>query len=216
MSLEYIFICSILLCGCATVNPITTSAPQFTGMPGIYHCVEKGQTLWAISKMYGVDLEELAKVNRISDAAQVEINQLVFIPSRNKPQGNADNYSKEDFAWPIKGRVIATFGQVHNNMLNKGINILAKNPDVFASRSGKVVFYAPAFKGYGKTIIIDHGDGFSSVYARNSEVFIKIGDSVEKGALIAKVGLTAKDKNKYLHFEIRRWHIPQNPYYYLP
>ena len=45
---------------------------------------------------------------------------------------------------------------------------------------------------------------------------IKAGDNVQKGAVIAKAGSAVRDKNIYLHFEIRKGHMPQNPYYYLP
>ncbi|MBM3252459.1 MAG: M23 family metallopeptidase [Candidatus Omnitrophica bacterium] len=102
-------------------------------------------------------------------------------------------------------------------MINKGLNIQSYgNADIIASRSGKVVFYDNNFNDFGKTIIIEHSDGFSTVYARNSRVFIKVGDYVRKGTLIAKAGSTARDKNVYLHFEIRKGHLPQNPYFYLP
>ena len=102
-------------------------------------------------------------------------------------------------------------------MLNKGINIQPySGSDVVAARSGRVVFYADNFGGYGKTIIIEHEDGLSTVYARNQSVFTKAGESVQKGAVIAKAGSAGRDKNTYLHFEIRKGHIAQNPYYYLP
>jgi len=202
--------------GCATAPLVYPPRPE--GIPGIYHCVEKGETLWMISKIYTVDLDELVRINRISDAASIEVGQLIFIPYRQKPRYLSNKPSAEDFIWPLKGRVIASFGQTFNNMINKGINIqVYKDSNVVAARSGKVVFYNPNFKGFGKTIIIDHGDGFSTIYAKNSEVFIKIGQGIEQGAIIAKVGPSLDtDKNTYLHFEIRKGHIPQNPYFYLP
>jgi murein DD-endopeptidase MepM/ murein hydrolase activator NlpD len=203
--------------GCATVPNIELpSQPQ--GLPGIYHRVETGQTLWRISEMYRIDLAELIKINRIPDASQIEIGQLIYIPSSEKSQTlSVRNNQIEDFIWPAKGKVISTFGQTTGNMINKGINIEAyKDAQVVAARTGRIVFYSPSFNNYGKTIIIDHGDGLSTVYARNSEVFVKIGDEIQKGARIAKVGQSGRDKNAYLHFEIRKKHIPQNPYFYLP
>ena len=117
----------------------------------------------------------------------------------------------------MRGRVITSFGQNSSNTINKGINIKPySNQDVVAARGGKVVFYSEDFDGFGKTIIIDHGDGLLTVYSRNAQVFIKAGDVVQKGALIAKAGSAGRDKNTYLHFEIRKGHIPQNPYFYLP
>jgi len=154
-------------------------------------------------------LEEIVSINHISDATNIEVGQLIFIPGRQKPQAQPVKFSlSEDFIWPLKGKVIATFGQIFNNMINKGINIESYAGDVVAARSGKVVFFDDHFSGFGKTIIIDHGDGFSTVYAMNSQVFIKAGDYIEKRALIAKAST--------LHFEIRKGHIPQNPLFYLP
>jgi murein DD-endopeptidase MepM/ murein hydrolase activator NlpD len=201
--------------GCATLPSVLP--PRREGIPGIYHQVEKGQTLWRLSKIYNLDLDELVSINHISDATNIEVGQLIFIPQRQKPQLPLIQSRLEDFIWPIKGRVITTFGQVFNDMINKGINIQTyADTDVVASRSGKVVFYSPNFKGFGKTIIVDHGDGFLTVYARNSEALVKIGDQVQKGTLIAKVGSRGRDKSTYLHFEIRKSYIPQNPYFYLP
>lgn len=186
-------------------------------MPGIYHRVEKGQTLWRISKIYNVDLDEIARTNRIPDATSIEPGQLIFIPSAQKKQYLSKQTFAEGFSWPLKGRVITSFGQTFNDMINKGINMQrVRSEEVIASRSGKVTFYDSNFENFGKTIIIDHGDGFSTVYAKNSEVFVKIGDYVQRGTVIAKVGSSDRDKNTYLHFEIRKGHIPQNPYFYLP
>jgi len=187
-------------------------------MPGIYHRVERGQTLWRISKTYGIDLDEIVRINRIPDATSIEPGQLIFIPSvTQKKQYLAPFASGEDFNWPLKGRIISSFGQVFNDMINKGINIQkARGQDVLASRSGKVIFFDNNFENFGKTLIIDHGDGFSTVYARNSTVFVKTGDYVKRGMLIAKVGSSSGDDNSYLHFEIRKGYVPQNPYFYLP
>ncbi len=194
--------------GCATVphvGPVVTAQ-----IPGIYHRVERGQTLWRISKTYNVDLDEIVKINRISDVTNIEVGQLIFIPHQNKPQYSTyKSSSQDDFIWPVKGKVITSFGQTFNNMVNKGINIQPyKTQDVLAASSGRVVFLANNFEGFGKTVIIDHGNGFLTVYAKNSEVFVKTGELVQKGNTIAKV-------NNYLHFQIRKGHIAQNPYFYL-
>jgi len=200
--------------GCATVPSV--APPISAKIPGTYHRVEKSQTLWRISKIYNVDLEELVKINHISDAASIEVGQMIFIPQQKKALSLINEYLGEDFIWPIKGRVISTFGQTYDNMINKGMNITPNRPqDVVATRSGKVIFYSPDLKGFGKTIIIDHGDGFSTVYAGNSEVLIKTGDMIQKGTTIAKIG-SSRSRNNYLHFEIRKGHVSQNPYFYLP
>ena len=201
--------------GCAPSSYVKPTLPP--SIPGIYHRVERGETLWKISKIYTVDLDEIVRINHIPDATTIDTGQLIFIPHRQKPQYLPSKSLTEDFIWPLRGRVISTFGQTFNNMINKGLNIQSyRNSSIIASRSGKVVFYEDNFNDFGKTIIIDHGDEFSTVYARNSQVFIKVGDYVQKGTLIAKAGSTDRDKNVYLHFEIRKRHLPQNPYFYLP
>ena len=215
LPITYYLLFLLFLSGCAAVPLV--SPPSSIGMPGIYHRVERGQTLWRISKIYNVDLEELVKVNRILDAGRIERGQLIFIPHRGKQQISSYKLSlSEDFIWPVRGKIIASFGQNFNNMVNKGINIQTYGvSDVVASRSGKVIFYTDNLKGFGKTIIIDHGDGFSTVYTGNSHVFVKVGDNVQQKTVIAKAGSNG-DKNTYLHFEIRKGHLPQNPYFYLP
>ena len=194
--------------GCATGPTYVPLAPP-AGIPGIYHRVEKGETLWRISRLYNVNLEDLINANHISDATNIEIGQSVFIPhGRLKQEVSSQNFG-DDFLWPAKGRVVSTFGQVSQDLVNKGLNIRnQEDQGVAASRSGRVVFYDPDLRGFGKTIIIDHADGFSTVYAGLDESLVKPGDTVQKGAPIAR-GIN-------LHFEIRKGYVSQNPYFYLP
>ena len=207
----------LTLIGCASV-PLVAPTRTTQGIPGIYHRVERGQTLWRIAKNYGIELDELVNVNHIQDVTSIEPGQLIFIPRQSKRHAYSVSGSSEDFIWPLKGRVIGVFGQSLNNMINKGINIQANSgADVVASRSGKVVFSSLSFAGYGKTLIIDHGDGFSTVYARNAEILVNLGDQVQKGSVIAKVGTNEGRRSwGYLHFEIRKGYSAQNPYFYLP
>jgi murein DD-endopeptidase MepM/ murein hydrolase activator NlpD len=207
---------TLILAGCAGVAP-SRPGMRPMAMPGIYHRIEKDQTLWRISKNYNIDLDELVRINHISDATNIEIGQLIFIPHAKKIQTAILKSYSDDFIWPLKGKVISTFGQNFNNMINKGLNIHAYGGlDVLASRSGKVVFYSPNLEGFGKTVIIEHGEGFSTVYARNSRVLVRPGEEVRQGTIIAKVGSGGRDKDNYLHFEIRKGYASVNPYFYLP
>ncbi len=214
----YLIVFVLLLAGCASV-PMVVPTQQIPPKPGgVYHRVEKGETLWAISKRYSLDVDDLARINRIFDTTRVEIGQLIFIPE-NKNSLPIKVYVNDDFIWPLEGRVISGFGQSFNNMVNKGLNIQASGAkDVLASRGGKVVFYSDNFLSFGKTLIVDHHDGFLTVYAGASEILVKTGDDVLKGTLIARtyaVNNAIGDKS-YLHFEIRKGHLAQNPYFYLP
>ncbi|MDO8662719.1 MAG: peptidoglycan DD-metalloendopeptidase family protein [Candidatus Omnitrophota bacterium] len=207
------------LAGCSTAPTLVKPGlPPVQAMPGIYHRVEKGQTLWRISKIYGIDLEELARVNKIADTTAVEVGQQVFIPNRVNPPARDVKYNdNDDFIWPLRGRLCGSFGQTINNILNKGINIQpSASLDILASRSGKIVFIDNDFAGFGKTVIIEHNDGLFTVYGRNARIFVKAGDSVQKGTIIAKAGAAGRERNTYLHFEVRRGAVPQNPLFYLP
>lgn len=204
--------------GCQSAPTYTKPVMPVSGQisAGIYHRVEAGQTLWRISRIYDVDIDDILRLNHLSENSAIEIGQMILIPNHLKPQNLPVVSAGDDFIWPLRGRVISSFGSTYRNLINKGINIQAQgNSDILASRSGRVVFYALNFGNFGKTIIIDHGDGLRSVYARIQESFVRSGESVERGALIGRVGSSVRDKSSYLHFEIRKGAIAQNPLFYL-
>lgn len=206
------------LAGCASAPYIKPITPPSVSLPGIYHNVEKGETLWRISKTYGVGLEELVRVNRISDGTAIETGQRIFIPNQSSLKPAAIRYTdSDDFIWPVRGRVVGSFGQVINNMVNKGINIAPSGSgDIIASRSGRVVFLNNNFAGLGRTIILDHGDSFFTVYSLSSEALVKPGENIKQGMVIARLGEPREGRRGYLHFQVRKGHLPQNPLFYLP
>ncbi|MFH1441554.1 MAG: M23 family metallopeptidase [Candidatus Omnitrophota bacterium] len=208
----------LVLSGCKTTTHQikTVSLPQAKTTK--IHRVQKGETLWKISKLYNIDLHELVNINHISDSSNIEIEQTLLIPeSPEQKYLFTGKTTSEDFIWPLKGKVVSSFGQTINNIKNNGVNISAcGNSDIIASRSGKVVFCNSNLNGFGKTIIIEHHGGFLTLYSRNSEILVKTGDIVQRGMAIAKVGQAGRDHLEYLHFEIRKGHRPQNPKFYLP
>ena len=191
-----------------------------SSVPGRYHEVRRGQTLWGISRMYNMELTAIVRANRLPDASKIEVGQLIFIPEggeiKKSGEPNAAKVS-ESFAWPVKGAVSSYFGSTKDMAKNKGIDIEAPvGTCVKASRSGKVTFVSDHMKGYGKTVIIDHLDGFETVYAHNTENLVTAGQNVTQGQTVARVGDTGRAEAPSLHFEIRKGHKPQNPFYYLP
>lgn len=167
--------------------------------------------------MYNVEIDDILRVNNISEGATIEIGQMLLIPNRSKPQSEAVFSGNDDFIWPLKGKILSAFGSNYQNLINRGINIqISAEADILASRAGKVVFYADNFGNFGRTLIIDHGNGLRSIYSRASEFFVRPGESVQRGALIGRIGQAPGGKNSYLHFEIRKGVMPQNPLFYLP
>ncbi len=206
--------------GCAAgpkVSLPVVSSPLPVVSSSTFHRVEKGQTLWRISKLYGMEVDDLAKVNNIQDSAKLEVGQQLIIPAGRKKLEYVPGVIDEDFCWPLKGKILSGFNNSVNNTMNKGINIAPFNSlNVSASRGGKVVFYSDDFLDLGKTIIIEHPEGFWTVYGRNQDVYVNPGDVIAKGAVIAKAGQAGRDKNVYLHFEIRKGSKSENPLFYLP
>jgi murein DD-endopeptidase MepM/ murein hydrolase activator NlpD len=205
--------------GCATVAKPKKSS--FQPLPkalvtASHHKVARGQTLWRIARIYGLDVDELARMNNIPDSSKLESGQMLIIPSDRKTQISLPANDDEDFIWPVRGKIVSSFS-LADNAINKGINIApSRSTDVLASRGGKVAFFNDDFLDLGKTVILEHSGGFWTVYGRNHEVYVKPGDEVARGMVIAKVGFAGRDNKSYLHFEIRSGSKAQNPLFYLP
>lgn len=215
-----ILVLLLTIAGCKTTE--TPSRYDTSTIGGVYHYVKGGETLWSISKQYGVDINTLIKANNLENVCgNITRGQKLLIPGASHKeyaakQSAAFMPSYQSFAWPLRGVIASCFGAKLDMTRNKGIDIRAEEGSpVKASRAGKVVFCDEWLKGFGKTVILDHGDAFQTVYAYNSVILVNPGDVVEQNTVIAKVGRGGRAKEPSLHFEIRRDGEPQNPYYYL-
>ncbi len=116
---------------------------------------------------------------------------------------------KNNLPWPVKGKVISYFGSLthqryQTKIKNQGIDIQTEfGSKVIAIAPGRVV-YADRFRGYGNTIIIDHTDGYYTIYSNLSEIAVKVNQEVKSNDVI---GLSSD----YLHFELRKEGQPVNP-----
>jgi len=121
----------------------------------------------------------------------------------DQPKTESANGSDDaiDWAWPTSGKVITTFNDSTNA---KGIDIAGTSGQaITAAAPGKVIYSGSDLRGYGKLVIIKHNKTYLSVYAHNSQILVKEGQSVGKGQKIAEMGDTDADRVK-LHFEIRQ------------
>ena len=125
--------------------------------------------------------------------------------------------SQAAFNWPVSGKIISGFGdRGRREAKNKGIDIAARKGAVIrASKGGRVIFSADTLKGFRKTIILDHGDGYMTLYSYNSELLKTEGANVRGGEPIAMAGTSGTDDEVALHFEIRRAGRPLDPLKYL-
>ncbi|MBI5150521.1 MAG: LysM peptidoglycan-binding domain-containing M23 family metallopeptidase [Candidatus Omnitrophica bacterium] len=224
----FLFIAAMALSvsGCATVgakrdylvsgfHPQGAYGPE-KGRAGVYHKVKRGETLWRIAKAYDVTMDDIIDSNRIPNVARVEENQLVFIPGVHDTKEIISGKEEREngFAWPVRGKLIGYFHERKGAYFNKGIDIQPQEGSIVrAARRGQVVF-ADYLVGYGYMVILDHADELYSVYARNERLLVRLNDPVHQGQEIARLG--RMENAPYLHFEIRKRALEDNPLYYLP
>ena len=128
-------------------------------------------------------------------------------------------YPAKDFKsiiWPVRGKVVGRFGTMKDptfgtKLINNGIDIKSTyGAPVVAVASGEVV-YEGEFMGYGKIVLIDHQNGFHTLYAHLSEIWVIKGARVKKEMIIGKVGATGSVEEPILHFELRKNGKAVNP-----
>ncbi len=205
-------------------------APSHPSGKGIHHTVKKGETLWRICRTYGADVNEVTRLNRISDPTRLEVGTKIWIPGadsvkkvpRRKPDSgdnNPDTPSPKhgDLLYPVPGgRISSGFG-MRNGRMHEGVDLVApKGSKVVAADDGKVVYSDNTIRGYGNMIIIKHAGNLSTVYAHNSKNLVHTGEIVKRGQKIAEVGMTGRATAPHVHFEVRVGEKPVDPKYYLP
>jgi len=148
-----------------------------------------------------------------SPAAAPPARPTVGAPATPVPRGAASADVRLVWEWPTQGKLLYGFGEGTNQ---KGVGIEGRSGQaVLASAPGRVVYSGSGLRGYGKLIIIKHNTSYLSVYAHNSQILVKEGQSVAKGQKIAEMGKSDSDRVA-LHFEIRRLGKPIDPLQYLP
>ncbi len=118
-----------------------------------------------------------------------------------------------DITSPYGWRTHPIFG---TSRYHSGIDIGADYGDSVRAADGGVVIYADWMSGYGKTVIIEHGNGISTLYGHNSELLVSEGQRVRKGEVVSRVGSTGNSTGPHLHFEVRQNGSPTSPLDYLP
>jgi lipoprotein NlpD len=120
------------------------------------------------------------------------------------------------FNWPARGKLLNKFG-TYGQKSYKGIEIgIPTGTDVFAAASGKVIYSGNAIPGYGNLVILEHSDGYFTVYGYNQKCLVKRDDHVGQGDRVALSGSPPSGESARLHFEIRKGKSAVDPILYLP
>jgi murein DD-endopeptidase MepM/ murein hydrolase activator NlpD len=120
------------------------------------------------------------------------------------------------FRWPVRGKVITSYGAKTNGKANDGINLaVPEGTPVKAAEDGVVAYSGNELKGYGNLILIRHANGYVTAYAHASELLVKRGETIKRGQVIAKSGQSGDVGSPQLHFEIRKGSSPVDPLQFL-
>lgn len=172
-------------------------------------------------------LNELIQAER---EIQQKIKQLLAEKARLAAQRRAASggrvtppqysYRGGRLQWPLQGRISDPYGMrvhpvFHTRIMHTGIDIEGRTGDPVRAAAAGEVLYAGWLRGYGQVIILDHGNGLTTVYAHLSSMDVSEGADVAAGTVIGRVGMTGVATGPHLHFEVRINGNATNPLSYL-
>jgi len=193
---------------------------------GVVHKVVSGETVYSIAKKYGVTAQNIVNYvwNDFADQETFALTagQIIYVPDgviKPTPVVNtqfvasiqAGAKGSSNFIWPTSG--VITQYPIWYHMALDIAN--PSSPAILAADSGTVTYAGCINWGYGCHVIIDHGNGYQTLYAHLSRYDVKAGDSVGQGGQIGIMGSTGRSTGTHLHFEIRSGGNLLNPLNFL-
>lgn len=194
---------------------------------GVIHKVEAGETVYSIAKRYQVNAQNIVNYT-LNDFVDQEtfalaVGQLLFVPGGKivpeVPKATsvfiasiqAGVRGSSNFIWPTSG-VITQYPVIYHMALDIAN---PQAPSVIAADSGTVVYAGCINWGYGCHVIVNHGNGYQTLYAHLSRYDVDAGQSVSQGQQIGIMGSTGRSTGTHLHFEIRSGGQLLNPLNFL-
>lgn len=188
---------------------------------GVLVTVKSGDTLLALANTYGSDVEEIAEANRLNKEQPLPTGAEIVLPggsppytppkqsSYSSPTNQANTFvtkppdaspaaAQGKLLWPTSGRVITQYyGWSHTGLDIDG----DYSSPLYAAHDGTVTTAGWNSGGYGLQVVVT-GSGVMTRYAHASKIFVKNGDKVKKGQVIAMMGTTGRSTGTHLHFEV--------------
>jgi len=181
----------------STTKSVTNNKPQTTVAKDTKKATNKNDNAQTVAKVQNTGKQKISSN-----------------PKKELPKVVARSSSK--FSWPIRGKILSEYGAKNNGLFNDGINIAASQGAVVkAAENGVVAYAGNEVKGMGNLIIIQHSDGWMTIYAHLDSMSVKRGAKVGVGTQIGRAGKTGKVDKPQLHFEVRKGTKAYNPIQYL-
>ena len=195
---------------------------------GVFVKVSEGESVERLSSLYGTKRDQIYAANGIDIGSPLSSAREVFLPGANyasviqtesgmiKIASGREYLLRNTLMWPVRGRVSSLFGwrsrsYASAGSFHSGLDIMAPYGRAIVSAMDGVVAYSGWMGGYGKTVVVDHADGVTTLYGHCSELAVQKGDPVYSGQLISYVGSTGKSTGSHLHFEVRKDSFPVDP-----
>jgi murein hydrolase activator len=166
---------------------------------------EKDARLRALKQMETAALRLQKMMDEIARRSAVKSREVPSAPST----GVGLDALRGRLDWPVRGQVVAPFGKFKHpefaaEIVRKGVDIEAPlGEGIQAIEKGRVV-YADRFSGYGRMVIVDHGERYYTIYGHLSEIIKKMGDEVRRGEVLGRVGDSDSVEGAKLYFELRK------------
>lgn len=201
----------------------------------VFHRVLPGQTAWRIARAYGIPMTVLVDANGLDDPTRIAAGDLLRIPGADRsihvpphpepptpvplpspPTGDVTpppGFGPDGLLPPVdRAFVVSRYGSPRGGRRHAGIDFDGERGDpIVAAADGVVTYAGSGMAGYGRTVVLDHGDGWTTLYAHASELVVRVGDRVRRGDTIARVGRSGNATGSHCHFELRRDGRPVDP-----
>ncbi|RQD76734.1 MAG: M23 family metallopeptidase [Candidatus Syntrophonatronum acetioxidans] len=204
----------------------------------LFHQVQEGDTLWDISRRYGAKWEEVVDINGVEDPHKLSLGATLVIPftgeegevspllaqeipaekaeREDREEGESrDNRDKGPFIWPADGPISSPYGP-RKGGFHHGLDIAVPTGTPLRAIASGTVEFSGWRGGYGRAVIIDHGQGWQSLYGHASRLNVREGEWVYQGQIIARAGATGNATGPHLHLEIIEEGKKLNPIKHLP
>jgi murein DD-endopeptidase MepM/ murein hydrolase activator NlpD len=122
--------------------------------------------------------------------------------------------------WPVQGRITGSFGERTDpfsgeGAFHRGVDISSEIGTRIIAPADGLIMFADVMNGYGRAVMVDHGNGISTLYGHLSAFAVSQGQQVHRGDTIGYVGQSGRSTGPHLHYEVRIFNTPVNPHKYM-